>query len=54
MPRIRRSGRRGMITVSVTSVVQQATNGVEAQTSRALVRDTAGHLRHLVEDVQGG
>ena len=43
----------GEITVSVTSVYNKL-NGVEAQTSRALVRDTAGHLRHLVEDVQGG
>ena len=42
----------GEITVSVTSVYNKL-NGVEAQTSRALVRDTAGHLRHLVEDVQG-
>ena len=43
----------GEITVSVTSVYNKL-NGVEAQTSRALVRDTAGHLRHLDEDVQGG
>ncbi len=43
----------GEITVSVTSVYNKL-NGVEAQTSRALVRDTAGQLRHLVEDVQGG
>ena len=43
----------GEITVSVTSVYNKL-NGVEAQSSRALVRDTAGHVRHLVEDVQGG
>ena len=40
------------ITVSVTSLYNKL-NGVEAQTSRALVRDTAGQLRPLVEDLQG-
>jgi hypothetical protein len=40
------------ITVSVTSVYNKL-NGVEAQTSRALVRDTAGQLSHVVEDVKG-
>ena len=40
------------ITVSVTSLYNKL-NGVEAQTSRALVRDTAGQLRPLVADLQG-
>ena len=40
------------ITVSVTSVYNKL-NGVEAQTSRALVRDTAGQLSQVVEDVKG-
>ena len=41
------------ITVSVTSLYNKL-NGVEAQTSRALVQDTAGQLRPLVEKLQGG
>ena len=40
------------ITVSVTSVYNKL-NGVEAQTSRALVRDTAAQLGQIVADVQG-
>ena len=40
------------ITVSVTSVYNKL-NGVEPQTSRALVRDTAADLRHVVADLQG-
>ena len=40
------------ITVSVTSVYNKL-NGVEAQTSRALVRDTAEQLSRVVEDVKG-